>query len=908
MSTYNEVYEYVKAATITFCKDNHYFTTTESISGELNVSRTVVSRYLNKLLLDNKLIKISARPVIFYDKKVLENYYKVFFDEREFMSVSAFMNYIESLKKINSFDKIIGQDQSLNDILLRINTFLKYPKNRGIMGIICGAKGVGKKYLVKCLFEQAKNINDINKDSKLFTYNCEKSENVEEAIFGRKDKKGLLELADNSIVYMHNADLLDLEFQKKLFFFLENGKIDSDNFTERYLNVGVILSTEENPGEVFSTSIIDYAIMNIKVPDLENRTNIEKERLTLYWLRNEEKRLGKQIFITNYAFNALIHYEYKNNIDGLKHAIRIASANANYTDNHENKIEINLYHLPEPILKSNTNEDLSESKVIYNLTTDIRSPLFNDIISYYNEILKCYEDYNLNQIDEKYFIKTVNDVLHRYCDYIVFEKNPTNQRIDTYKSIIDGIIDIISKKYKVIMYSNCSYVLARLIYKLAYLDCEIQNWEKEHELEINNIVKIFSNNYKNEYILALEIVELINKMIDIELNSINTLFLLTNILFYNKSDHNNKIIGFVVAHGYSTASSIVDSVNRLLETNVLYPIDMPLDINVINIVENIRSYLTEKSNFDEVILMVDMGSLEEIGSMLTNFKNISIGVINNISTKVALSVGSKIIQRKELKEILESTCEEASFEYKIYKNQKKNTIIFTTETGMDATKRMLDIFRKSIPKNINIDFITYDGSILMKEMKNNTIFNDYNILMITGTIEINIPGIPFIAVEDLIEFNDIEKLDNIFKPYLTNEELHFFNNNLIKNFSLGNIMQYLTILNGQILLEYIEEAVERIQQYLRITLTNKIKLRVYIHVSCLIERLVTRQPSLEFKGLNVFVEEHRDFIDLFSKSFYKLSEHYNIEIPANEIAYLYEYIFDEYYYSKDDDKGDLFND
>lgn len=121
-------------------------------------------------------------------------------------------------------------------------------------------------------------------------------------------------------------------------------------------------------------------------------------------------------------------------------------------------------------------------------------------------------------------------------------------------------------------------------------------------------------------------------------------------------------------------------------------------------------------------------------------------------------------------------------------------------------------------------------------------------------------------------------------------------------------MQYLTILNGQILLEYIEEAVERIQQYLRITLTNKIKLRVYIHVSCLIERLVTRQPSLEFKGLNVFVEEHRDFIDLFSKSFYKLSEHYNIEIPANEIAYLYEYIFDEYYYSKDDDKGDLFND
>ena len=49
MSTYNEVYEYVKAATITFCKDNHYFTTTESISGELNVSRTVVDVYKRQL-------------------------------------------------------------------------------------------------------------------------------------------------------------------------------------------------------------------------------------------------------------------------------------------------------------------------------------------------------------------------------------------------------------------------------------------------------------------------------------------------------------------------------------------------------------------------------------------------------------------------------------------------------------------------------------------------------------------------------------------------------------------------------------------------------------------------------------------------------------------------------------------
>ena len=44
--------------------------------------------------------------------------------------------------------------------------------------------------------------------------------------------------------------------------------------------------------------------------------------------------------------------------------------------------------------------------------------------------------------------------------------------------------------------------------------------------------------------------------------------------------------------------------------------------------------------------MVDMGSLEEIGKEIEGFANV--GIINNISTLLALEIGNKIKQKKKV--------------------------------------------------------------------------------------------------------------------------------------------------------------------------------------------------------------------------------------------------------------------
>ncbi len=43
--------------------------------------------------------------------------------------------------------------------------------------------------------------------------------------------------------------------------------------------------------------------------------------------------------------------------------------------------------------------------------------------------------------------------------------------------------------------------------------------------------------------------------------------------------------------------------------------------------------------------------------------------------------------------------------------------------------------------------------------------------------------------------NSAEKLTNIFSEYLDEEQMEVFNQNLVKNFSLQNVVESITILN-----------------------------------------------------------------------------------------------------------------
>ena len=81
------------------------------------------------------------------------------------------------------------------------------------------------------------------------------------------------------------------------------------------------------------------------------------------------------------------------------------------------------------------------------------------------------------------------------------------------------------------------------------------------------------------------------------------------------SDLPNDVKCIVLAHGYSTASSLANVVNRMLGKNVFQAYDMPINITLDKVETKIIRYINDYSTDSGLILLVDMGSFNQLGNV-----------------------------------------------------------------------------------------------------------------------------------------------------------------------------------------------------------------------------------------------------------------------------------------------------
>ena len=301
-------------------------------------------------------------------------------------------------------------------------------------------------------------------------------------------------------------------------------------------------------------------------------------------------------------------------------------------------------------------------------------------------------------------------------------------------------------------------------------------------------------------------------------------------------------------------------------------IDMPLNTSVDELICTLRKYIRRRNQNKDLILMVDMGSLEDIGNQISDIANMRIGVINNVSTKIAVNIAYKVKQGLEMNEIFSSITKETYLDTKIISNVKrKKAIIFTSETGETAAERVVQLF-----KNLDDD----------------EVFVQFDVIFVAGTIQLPLTKVAYVSLEDVIAFKDIDRISLMLTRYFSEAEAEQFNKNLVKNFTLENVMNYLTILNPDKLITYIEAALSQLQNLMGIMLPNKTMVGMYIHISCLVERLITKDDSgKKLAEAGLLNKDEKRFVKMFNESFTDLLNHYRVVIPLNEILYLYEYIF-----------------
>lgn len=856
------------------------------ISNQLNCSRNLISQYLNEFWEKGFLGKIASRPVLFFklpqrysNKKTFKN-----------IKTAKLWNDAHSLSPLNA---IIGSERSLYQIISQIKAAIQYPPN-GLPILITGETGTGKSYLAQVIYKHLQKKGFIAKESKFVSVNCSEYSNnpelflsnffgyVKGAFTGATQKnKGLAEIANGGVLFLDEIHSLSKECQEKLFQFMDTGSFhklgDNENWFKS--NCRFIFATSKTPEGNLLPTLLRRIPVKVLLPSFNKRSGQEKKELIQFFFKEEQKKICKKIFVTNNLVEFLMHYSFHGNVGDLKNVIQLSCANALIQQAEKQELKITLMQLPK-------NVDFEKYKEISSYKNssfiEVGELIQNDQKNSVEQIISDLYSIDITKKgDEKLFDRYKNYFKKRFINIPISESESLNSFFGlefqqfTRHIEIDYKIDIDTFFYKIILYlfdiNNYHYEFRKI---------EFQEWStfKKDVSKLLDYEIGLLREFKNE----------------VELTSNEGEELLFIILFklMVEEHKSQKRLSLIVAHGINTASSISQTVNTMVGDYIFDSIDMPLNITSEEIAIRVNNYLNKRKNFEDLLLLVDMGSLEKISSQLEISDNKNFALITNVSTGIALDVANQIKLKIDTASIVKNVKNNQTIEIYFKKSvNKQDMIVCTCESGLGTAIKLKHIMEKSFPKNSRIVIDSFDYYSIAKENYISELRKNYNILFIVGTLDPKIDGVTFFSIEDLILGINVKKITDKLSVYFDQRQLKDINNNILKNFSLTNLTDQLTILNPTKLLEQVTDAIYVLQTKLNLSLKNNTCFGLYIHICCLIERLVMQKGMADEINLSKTNNNHfKRFYKAFKNSFTVVEQYYSVEIPEIEVKYVYDYI------------------
>lgn len=883
MNSKQQVYAYVKTASEGFEKRDMEQLTTLQISEHLHMSRTLVSTYLNDLVKEGKVVKISTRPVYYLDKQTLEHNYHISLQEHDYVSMKEIQDYVHRNLQSN-FAKAIGREGTLRLCIHQLCTAVRYPN--GLPILLIGEQGTGKRFLVQCLYEYSVSQGFLQVKAPCIIYKAMKEKSEQECLeqlFGNEEKGtlGLFDQAESGILYIKNVGYLCEEVQDRLANFISNATFTRfKGSTLIKKNVRLIFSVDVKNQVLIHSEFMNKIPILCTIPSWNQRYEDERKEFILLFLKKEEQKLNKHIKISIGLIQALAQLRFHNNLNELHQMITVICADAFQAADAD--VNIQNQNLPSEILSEITISNGEELHYLHDLNL---YDSMNTILQIWEQLFSLLED----SIEFSDLMNEAKEYLKQYYNVLLFSQIWKDSYQKVLEEKVQDILDKLQKGRAISFPLNFTYVFTRAIIMEQNHASHYYLWMQQHQKQMQDFYHLLSERLPEIEGLCEVMIHHIENHIHYQISLMNKIFMMINLNSYHQSIQQMDTLGLIICHGYATASSIADAVNEMLEIQVFEAIDMPIHSSSEEVRNRLQEFLKDHAYLKNIILMVDMGSLEELGNNL--YSSIRVGMMNHVSTLLALEVGQGILQRKEIKQIMNETKKQTEIHIQLYEASKKeHAIVFTSDAGIAIAEKLSHLFKNSLPRSIPLKMVVCEFSSLHQNGKADPIFSQYQVEMVIRPMNLPMQGIENLSLEEIISSQNIASLNNVLKNYLDEHEIDAFDQRLLKNFSLQSVMENLTILNAEKLLDYVNDAVILLQQKMHCKFLSRTIVGINMHVCFLIERLVTKTAIEEYHDLQIFMDTYQEFISIVNECFTPLLKHYNVILPISEIAYLYEYI------------------
>lgn len=891
--------------------------TTEGISDEVGIQRNTTSQYLNELVKSGQAIKVKSRPAYFYSTAVVtEN----FFEPKQqiydsFDQINEYLKQSQFANTPDAFADLIGSQSSLKLAIDQIKSSVYYP-GTGLPFMLYGETGVGKSHLARITHKYCIDKGILNEDAPFIELNCAQyyhnQELLSSILFGYRkgaftgadsDHVGLLEAADGGILFLDECHRLNPESQEKLFTYIDTHTFQrvGDNNRNRQSNVRLIFATTEDIQTNFLRTFIRRVPITINIPNLHNRGKQERAEYIYTFLIRESKKLGKSLVLSPWIINRLLSFTYRDNVGEMKNICQLICAAAYSKHASEDPIMVNSESLNNFLLAKflEVQEiDSIETKNV-TITPDADLSFFVNQISAENRLASgifkvfenLFEDYLAKKIDKHFLIQQLAREANTFIDLLINnESEEKNNSLKLLVSSIKELVNFLEVNQFVKVNGNSIVALANYLYRR--VDFSIK-FPYMSALQISSFETFISKNLFMEQKVLQALLELIETKLDLTLAAEEKILLTFYFKGLNLTVQQPEMRGVILAHGFSTASSIADVVNHFLDSHLFDAFDMPFNMPLERVEESMRRYMATNDCSKGLVVLADMGSLMVLSEKLKNELTGPMLIIDNVTTQQALFVGEMLQKKTDLEELARKITENMKMSYQLSypKIIDKPMILTVCHTGLGAARQLKEFLESSLPDSIEYKVEAVDYNYLKKYGRESSVFKQYSVKGIIGTSDPDVQGVNYVALEDLISGTGQEKIDEIFAFIEDPDVRKEINNNMVRNLSIERLVSAITILDVKRVIHFIDNMIDFVERRFRIELTNSKKAILYVHIAGLVERSIRNIEEVTYPNEAVSTERANQLL-IIGQALAEIETAYNIKISTHEMNYLYDIIFD----------------
>lgn len=885
--------------------------TTEMIAQAVSLSRNTTSQYLNELLKQRQVVQIKSRPTYFADR---EAFSAQFFAPK--LDVYASLEELEheQVRHNNVFKAFIGSDQSMKEDIERIITALAYPPN-GLPFILSGSTGVGKSHLARLSYDYCRQEGILGQNAPFLTLNCAQyyhnPELLSSNLFGYAkgsftgavtDMKGLLEEANGGVLFLDECHRLDPESQEKLFSFMDTGTFQrmGDTGVLRHSNVRLIFATTEDLQGTFLQTFMRRIPIAVKIPNLNDRSKIELRSHIYASFIEEANRLNMTVTVSPWIINRLYNHTYKANIGELKTDIRILCARVFSKTDDKQHMVMTTENIGNGLLTDLLAVNEQETIVQEPVTFTPQSVLSDYIKAWHDDnalvnlliqkFLQVDSDLQTHKITAAMVRKQVARESAALMDQMVHQdKRFENESLKYMTALIQKLFDYLNSSFFVKIKGNAVVAIANFMYRKHDFEMALP---PANEAKIEHLLAVLAENATVENQVLKAFLDLVRTQLDFRLDAFNRLLLLGYLLSLELNAVETGQHALILAHGFSTASSIADVVNQFLNHKVFDAYDMPLTVSVDQVKRFLVEYVKKYDCHKGLIVLVDMGSLMVLPERLGDLVNGPLLLINNVSTQEALLVGEMIQQGAAIDEIGRRAQDKLLPQYKLtYPVIEKTPMIVTTcHTGVGSARQIQTLLENSIPTDVDYKVEAVDYAFLRKYRETAPMFKQYDVVAIVGTNDPQLDAVPFISLETLVSTKDSKVLHQLFPTIEDKDVLTSINEKLIQNVSIERLLSAVTILDVHKVIASVGAMIERLEDGAKIHLSNNQRATLYVHISALIERLIRNDKPLDYSPQNP--DERVQGLAQLRRALADIESTYAVKVPESELNYLYDIVFE----------------